>query len=639
MSSSYDQQLAELAAVHETCGRAADTFLERHQADLDAYRSQISAGIDGALERLRKDADQLSGGNRMVRKLIDEAAKYVSWMQWSLWDLPAFAVAIKPDPDAFRRQVTACGMVYIAIRVFDDLIDQHYWYKGRRQTLLGEMAAIDPRPQRAVALNSLAGLLLCFEGLERLVGDGQPAPSGTLRTLVGSIRGAVVGAVMELSDADDWPPGDYQRLVQRKNVDYWRGLYAAVDPELDSPLYPFLAQYYELAQYLNDVGDHGADLAAGQPNLLTSHRVAAGDGQAGCPALDDPAAGPVPRSVEVLLAGSYLSLAGMATRLPGLERAVAQLKLRESLTIAYGLGLFRGAQAEQPPRHRDPAPRCYWYSELRDVIEQAGPEPLEHVRCGVCQTQERRVLFQKQGFTFHRCLTCSHVYVSPRIGAGFQTRMLELDGLACEDHYLEIQRMYAESICHLLQARSPGARLLDIGFGRGYLMQMAQGYGFEVYGIDGSPAQVERLRPQFGERIVNLVVGRDPIPWEAMDVVVMSHILEHVWDPEAVMSEVRRRMVPGGWVYLAVPDMESMHFKLLGKRWDAVNPLAHLHYFNERSLGRLLGTCGFEQVERVRHRPVEDAVAPRWMRLMRQLGGSESSELVLLARAPGEPAG
>ena len=57
---------------------------------------------------------------RVVRRLVDEAARYLSWMQWSLWDLPAFAVAIKPDPDAFRHQVTACGMVYIAIRVFDD---------------------------------------------------------------------------------------------------------------------------------------------------------------------------------------------------------------------------------------------------------------------------------------------------------------------------------------------------------------------------------------------------------------------------------------------------------------------------------------------------------------------------------------
>jgi SAM-dependent methyltransferase len=307
--------------------------------------------------------------------------------------------------------------------------------------------------------------------------------------------------------------------------------------------------------------------------------------------------------------------------------------------MAYGLGLFRRPQTGPPPRRHDPAPRCYWYSELREVVEQAGPESLDHVRCGVCQAAERRVLFQKQGFSFHRCLTCSHVYVSPRIGADLQARMLQLDGLACEDQYLDIQRLYAESICHLLQARSPGSRLLDIGFGRGYLMQMAQAYGFESYGVEGSRAQVERLRPQFGERVVSLVVGRDPIPWEGMDVVVMSHVLEHVPDPQAVLGEIRRRTTPGGWVYLAVPDMESMHFKLLGKRWDAVNPLAHLHYFNERSLGHLLEATGFDQVERIRLRPVEDAVAPRWMRLMRQLGGSESSELVLLARAPDEPAG
>ena len=639
MSTALGDKLAELDEVGEVLAGAASEFTARHQERIDGYRREISVGMDEALRRLRDDIEALSGGNPLAVRVGEETAEYADWMQWSLWDLPAVAVAIEPDPAVFRRAVTACGLVYTAIRVFDDLVDRHYWYKGRHATLLGAVSEDHTRPHQAMALNSLAGLLLCFDGLDRLSDPDDPALAATRRLLVASLRRAVVGAIMEFTDQREWSLEDYRRLVRLKNVDYWRGLYAAVDPELRSPLYPFLELYYEVAQYLNDVGDYPADLASGQPNLVALHRLRAGDG-AVCHPLDGGTGGPAGAAVEGFLADNYLTLARMAAALPPVERGVAQLKLHESLTRARGLGLLGRPQAPPPTGPAAPpaaaAPRLFWYSEAHDVVEQAGPEALVDVGCGVCGTDGRRLLFHKQGFAYHRCAECGHVYVSPRVSGAVQAGMLlDLDDLACEDTYLEVQRIYAETICQLLRERTPGARLLDIGFGRGYLMQMAQVYGFEVYGIDGSHAHVADLRPQFGHRVVQGVLGRDEIPWDEMDVVAMSHILEHVTDPSAVMAHVRARMAPGGWVYVAVPDLGSTHFAIFGKRWDAVNPLAHLQNFTEGSLRHLLEACSFARIERIRHPPVDEDVAPRWMRLMRQLGGSESSELLMLARVPG----
>jgi SAM-dependent methyltransferase len=639
------EKLAELAEAGEVWAAAAGEFGERHQTRIDGYRQEISAGMGDALRSLRDDVRAISGGNTLAVRVGEETAEYADWMQWSLWDLPAFAVAIEPEPAVFRRAVTACGLVYTAIRVFDDLIDRHYSYKGRRRTLLA-VSEEHARPGEALALNSLAGLLLCFDGLDRLSDSDDPALADTRRLLVASIRRAVVGAIMEFTDLHEWSIEDYRRLVRLKNVDYWRALYAAVDPRLESPLYPFLERYYELAQYLNDVGDYAADLASGQPNLVAL-RAALLDGEPACHPLDGASGDPAGRAVEDFLADHYLELGRVAAGLPAVERGVAELKLHESLTRARGLGLLDPSRsAAGAPGHAGPdgavparrpdGPRLFWYSEAEDVVEHAGPEALVDVCCGVCGSPRRQPLFHKQGFGYHRCADCGHVYVSPRISVAVQAGMLlDLDDLACEDSYLEVQRVYAETICQQLRDRTPGARLLDIGFGRGYLLQMAQVYGFEVYGLDGSHAQVAELRPQFGDRVAHGVLGRDEVPWDGLDVVVMSHILEHVADPAAVLAHVRERMTPGGWVYLAVPDLGSLHFTIFGKRWDAVNPLAHLQYFTEDSLRHLLAACSFERIERIRHPPVDDAVAPRWMRLMRQLGGSESSELLMLARATG----
>jgi SAM-dependent methyltransferase len=627
-----DDRLAELAAMGETWRATAAEFVARNEACVDSYRREISNGMDEALRRLREDVDRISGGNDVARRLSEQTSEYAGWMQWSLWDLPAFAVAIRPKPDAFRAAVIACGLVYTAIRIFDDLVDQHYSYKGRHDTLLAAISDDHARPHEATALSSLAGLLLCFEGLQRLSDPGQPIPATTLPVLVSSIRRAVVGAIMEFTDLHAWSLDSYSRLVRLKNVDYWRALYAAVDPQLESPLYPFLERYYELAQYLNDVGDYESDLASGQPNLMVLHHLHNGHREPG----HGPPSGRVRREVEGFLADQYLALGCTAAELPDIERSVAQFKLHESLTAARRLGLFDRTEITGTVEPAGAPPRLFWYSEARDVIDHAGPDALVYTDCDVCGTRERRLIFHHQGFAYHRCPECSHVYVSPRVSAEVQTRMLaDLDDPACEDRYLDVQRIYAEPICALLHDRAPGHRLLDIGFGRGYLMQMAQAYGFEVHGVEGSRAQVAKLRPQFGDRVVHCVLGRDGIPWDGLDAVVMSHVLEHLHDPRQALTHIRERMSPGGWLYLAVPDLGSTHFKILGKRWDAINPLAHLQYFTEASLNRLLTACSFEDVERTEHPRIPDEVAPRWMRLIRQLGGSESSELVLLARAPG----
>jgi SAM-dependent methyltransferase len=273
---------------------------------------------------------------------------------------------------------------------------------------------------------------------------------------------------------------------------------------------------------------------------------------------------------------------------------------------------------------------------MADVVEVAGAAGVVEVDCPVCGSARRRLLFHKQGFPFQRCTECTHVYPSPRVAPHVQEAMLvELDDLACEDKYLEVQRQYAELICDLLRRRTPGARLLDIGFGRGYLLQMAQVYGFEVFGVDSSAAHVERLRPHYGQRVAQCVVGRDTIPWEAMDVVVMSHVLEHLQEPDSALADVRKRMNPGGLLYVAVPDIDATEFKVFGKTWDVINPLVHLHYFSEQSLDRQLLSVGFEAVERVRHPLPADEISPRWARLMRHLGGDEVGELTVIARVPG----
>ena len=632
MTETRSQLPGTLESLHQTCAATASRFRAEHAERLELYRRAISQGIDSALDQLRAEMSELSGGNALVETVGEQMAEYVAWMQWSLWDLPVLAVALDPDPDEFRDAVAPCALAYVAIRAFDDVIDGHFAYKGRRDTLYGTVRETYGDAQRARALSTLAGLLLCLDGLRRLADRNGPNAGAMFSAVVGSLRRAVVGAMMEHAREPGLSEGGYVRMVRLKSVDYWRTLYSAVDPEHASPLHGFFGRYYELAQYLNDVEDYDEDLRRGQPNLLALE-----GGHSDCPPIDASRPWPVTRRVELLVADRIDELGAAAAVLPPLERAVAETKLADLLEEAHALGMF--AMEAAGNGHADvlePLDLAA-FSELDEVIAQAGAGAIVHVACGACGRDDRRELFEKQGFRFHRCRSCSHVYVSPRIALDVQQAVTVDEGCSA-DRYLEVQRIYAERICQLLRRRTPGARLLDIGFGRGYLLQMAQVYGFEVHGVDSSEDRVAAMRPLFGERVTPLVVGRDPIPWQSFDVVVLSHVLEHLSDPVATILEVASLMNPGGWLYVAVPDVGSMDFRIFGKHWNVVNPLVHVQYFSEQSLTTALDSGGFVSIERIWHPHLRDDLAPRWMRLLRQLGGTDSSELTILARLPDDPA-
>jgi 2-polyprenyl-3-methyl-5-hydroxy-6-metoxy-1,4-benzoquinol methylase len=668
------ERARRLAALRRRLGAESDAFLAAHGAEMESYKREIAAAVGEALGAFRRDVAALSGGNPLAEEVARQTSDYVDWLQWTLWDFPAYAVALRPEPERFRRTVAACGLVYLSIRLLDDLLDRHFWYRGRRHSLLATLTRSHGRGQRSEGLALLATMLLCFEGLARMSAElDDPALRLTLAQTVGATRRVLIGLIVEESEREAWTLEMYDRLVELKNVDYFRSLYAALDPEGVSPLFPFLERMAALDQRLNDLEDHPADESRAQPNLVAILQPRQGIPAGGLDPQDPaPGGGPDPRylaaggggaapggpgdpsdlgdPVVAIVAADFEALAALAESLPPLERAVASFKLGERLAAAFSLGVFAadsaapadggdradradGGAAAAPPARPEPL-GLSWFSTAAEVLERAGAAAIERVACPVCRGTGCRRLLEVGGFTLVRCLDCFHIYVNPRLRGEVQARIAAEWDEPHEDPFLEVQRLYAESLCRRLRRAAAGRRLLDVGFGKGYLLHAARAYGFEVYGVEGSPRLIERQHPYFGGRLARHWLDGEPLPWGSFDVVVLSHVLEHLPEPRAALLQVRQALNPRGLVYVAVPDMGSVQFRILGRRWNAIQPLVHLQYFNEASLARLLADAGFEVIERTEHQVIGERTAARWMRLFRQLGGTYSGELALLARLP-----
>jgi hypothetical protein len=67
------------------------------------------------------------------------------------------------------------------------------------------------------------------------------------------------------------------------------------------------------------------------------------------------------------------------------------------------------------------------------------------------------------------------------------------------------------------------------------------------------------------------------------DVVTLWDVLEHVPDAIQFLTACRGLLNSGGYLFLNVPDLDSLEAKILGSRWPLLLP-EHLNYFNRPSL-------------------------------------------------------
>jgi hypothetical protein len=80
------------------------------------------------------------------------------------------------------------------------------------------------------------------------------------------------------------------------------------------------------------------------------------------------------------------------------------------------------------------------------------------------------------------------------------------------------------------------------------------------------------------------------------DVVTSSHVIEHVFEPDAFLRSVRTNLRDGGMLWLATPNVESIGHRAFGSCWRGLEPPRHIQVFNQRALERLLTEAGFSEV-------------------------------------------
>lgn len=171
-------------------------------------------------------------------------------------------------------------------------------------------------------------------------------------------------------------------------------------------------------------------------------------------------------------------------------------------------------------------------------------------------------------------------------------------------------RPLSDMIAHdLLYLPGPvGGTLVDIGCGNGdYLMKM-KFLGWQVVGVEFDPVSANLARERLNSPIFGSLESASILP-STCDVITMSHVIEHLPDPEATLKECYRLLRPGGRLVVLTPNLHALTHKVFGRYWFGLQPPQHLQIFSRASLSSFTFQAGFQNV---RVRTVASYARIRW---------------------------
>jgi len=212
--------------------------------------------------------------------------------------------------------------------------------------------------------------------------------------------------------------------------------------------------------------------------------------------------------------------------------------------------------------------------------------------CPACHGFRQRLRGQKDGHGVWECRLCGALFVPT---ASTSAALHEL-----YDHYYERARFTTpatviaslEVLVSSAERFRKTGRWLDVGYGEGSLLTVAEQHGWACHGTEVSPHALEYGRQRAW------VVTPDPdgdvrFEDDAFDVVTMIELLEHVPEPTRFLAHAARWLRPGGLLYVTTPNAESLNRRVLGLNWSTVSPPEHLVLWTAGALRRALGPAGF----------------------------------------------
>lgn len=261
-------------------------------------------------------------------------------------------------------------------------------------------------------------------------------------------------------------------------------------------------------------------------------------------------------------------------------------------------------------------------------MSAAAAEPFSRsfppVDCALCDSRESEPLvaidvdfdylgvipehLARGDFRFVRCRACGLAYLNPRPTLE-QVRHYYPEEYSCFSELPPRSRLIGLFYRFLVWWKSrtflprlpEGGTLLDFGCGNGHWLVSLAPYarpGQRLVGMDVTPHAIAQLK----DRGIEGHVGGSETVDEvfapgSVDLVLLSHVIEHVPDPVEVLRRLARAMRPGGEIHGVTPNVRAWDVGVFGRHWAGWHVPRHFMLFDRDTFALCAEKAGLELVE------------------------------------------
>ena len=211
-----------------------------------------------------------------------------------------------------------------------------------------------------------------------------------------------------------------------------------------------------------------------------------------------------------------------------------------------------------------------------------------------------------------RCRACRMIFTNPQ-SASYESRVRErgvLDRFFNPDRIAKARML---SSLHLSDRGSGGSgkRILDFGCGEGAFVRQAQHEGWDAMGVDLNDALVRAANEYWKfDSLHSKDLGDLLREGRRFDAIYTNQVFEHLRRPVELGQTLTNLLVPGGLIYIEVPNASRFHEVL--HRGGMLDPTSHFNHFTTHTLKQLAHRIGCT--------PIYASGAPGMFTLWRRLG-------------------
>jgi 2-polyprenyl-3-methyl-5-hydroxy-6-metoxy-1,4-benzoquinol methylase len=238
--------------------------------------------------------------------------------------------------------------------------------------------------------------------------------------------------------------------------------------------------------------------------------------------------------------------------------------------------------------------------------------------CPICHSEDGKVLHnQKFSVPDHyklpkeydvvSCVNCNFVYAdTDATQADYDdyyeqfSKYEEKSSSGSGTTYLDAVRLEQTATDIDSQLKNPIAKILDIGCGNGGLLSALSRLGYQnLTGMDPSATSTEYIVNNLHFSAIQGGIFTSDLfdvtsEEEKYDCIILSHVMEHIYDLKQSIRNIARLLKQNGFVYVEVPDASRYHeFYVVPYYYFDCE---HINHFDEASLGKLMKSAELECV-------------------------------------------